>query len=420
MEFPRRFRKLPLLERRALIDKALPTFGENAFGSEADFIELADVMVESAVGYLPLPVGVATGFVIDGEQCAIPMATEEPSVIAAASFAAATVGRAGGFKTTPGTPVTIGQLHLGGVSPEAGETLLAARSRLHAAAEEPLARMVKRGGGLREFRVAWLSETETLKLEFEVDVRAAMGANLVNTVAERLRPLVEEITGGEVIMAILSNAAPARVTEASFSLPVEKLTRAGRSGAQVAERIVTATKIADADPHRAVTHNKGVMNGITAMALATGNDTRALEAAVHSYAASKGSYRSLTRYEIRGNELYGSIKLPVVLATVGGASGVHPTARASIELLGSPQPERLASIAASLGLAQNLAAVWALVSEGIQAGHMGLHAHRLAWIAGARGEERTAVVEALKERGVYTIQAAEQALAHLRAGSETS
>ncbi|MFP4376783.1 MAG: hydroxymethylglutaryl-CoA reductase, degradative [Spirochaetales bacterium] len=417
MDLPRRFRKLSVRERRAILAESLKSSDGNAFGSETEFIELADIMVESAVGYLPLPVGIATGFLIDNENYAIPMATEEPSVIAAASFAAATVARAGGFITTPGRPITIGQVHVGGVGPEAAAAVIRGRARLEDAASEPLARMTKRGGGLREIRATWLEATETLRVEFEVDVQAAMGANLVNTVAERLRPIVEELTGGEVIMAILSNAAPARIANASFALPVEALARAGRTGAEIANRIVTATKIADADPHRAVTHNKGIMNGLTALALATGNDTRALEAAVHSHAASTGSYRSLTSYEVRKNALCGSIALPVVLASVGGAAGVHPTARAGLELLGGPSHDRLASIAVSLGLAQNLAALWALVSEGIQTGHMGLHANRLAWMAGARGSERAAVVDLMKNRSEFSSQAAEQALREIRGGA---
>jgi hydroxymethylglutaryl-CoA reductase len=417
MSLSSRFRRLDLEARRAAAAEEAGS-GSDAFGSERSFIELADVMVESAVGYLPLPMGIVTGLLVDGLECAAPLATEEPSVIAAATYGASIVSRAGGFRTHTGKPITIGQIHVTDAASDAVERVTAAESRLRDVASVPLARMESRGGGLRGITASRLDTTGTVRVEFEVDVRDAMGANLVNTVAETMRPVIEEITGGTVLMAILSNASPARTTLSEFHLPVERLARAGRSGAEVADRIVLAAQIADADPHRAVTHNKGVMNGITALALATGNDTRALEAAAHSHAARDGRYRALTSYQVGDGALHGRIELPVVMGTVGGAAGVHPTARAALALLGRPDATRLAAVAASVGLAQNLAALWALVTEGIQTGHMGLHANRLAWIVGARGAERQAVVEALKQHGEFNEQAAQQILDDLRRQDE--
>lgn len=249
---------------------------------------------------------------------------------------------------------------------------------------------------------------------FDLDVRDALGANLVNTVGELLRPVAEQISGGTCLMSILTNASEQRLATAEFRVPVRTLARAGFSGEEMARRVVKAASIAQVDTERAVTHNKGIMNGITALALATGNDTRALEAAVHRYAAKDGRYRALSTYKVVEDQLYGAFSAPIALATVGGATDVHPCCQAALRLLGSPGAAELAAIAASLGLAQNFAALHALCAEGIQRGHMNLHASRMAWAAGARGAEIGAVVGLMREADDYTSRAALRFLTRIR------
>jgi hydroxymethylglutaryl-CoA reductase len=414
MGLSRRFRRKDVWTRRAELAELLGMPIKHPFGTDEEMVERADVMVESAVGYLALPVGVATGFLIDGDRVDVPMATEEPSVIAAASYGAGIAARGGGIRTTAGATVTRGQLYLSGTGPDGVEKLTAARAEIEQTAAPVLESMKRRGGGLVDITVQWLDPPSVVRLEVLIDVRDAMGANLVNTVMETIRPIAERVTGGSRIMAILSNSAPERTVTADFSLPVRLLERAGWTGAEMGARCELASLIAEHDPNRAVTHNKGVMNGITAVALATGNDTRALEAAAHSWAARSGAYRPFSTYRCDGEQLHGHIEIPVVLGTVGGAAEIHPTAAAARQLLGSPSAARLACIAASVGLSQNLAAVMALVGEGIQPGHMGLHAERVAWLAGARGSEREAVVSILKERNEYSASAAREALEQIR------
>lgn len=417
MGLSRRFRRKDVWTRRDDVAELIEVDPGEAFGSDREMIERADVMIESAVGYLALPLGVATGFVIDGEQIDVPLATEEPSVVAAVGYAAGLIARGDGLTTTPGATVTRGQLYLDGTGKESVEKLRQARSQIESIAAPVLERMRSRGGGLVGYDVQWLENADVVRLELLVDVRDAMGANLVNTVMETIRPDAERITGGKRVMAILSNSAPERAVTAEFSLPVRLLERAGRTGAEMARRCELASRIAENDPHRAVTHNKGVMNGITALALATGNDTRALEAAAHSWAARSGSYAPFSTYRTDGRTLHGRIELPVVLGTVGGAAEIHPTSGAARKLLGSPGAARIACIAAAVGLAQNLAAVMALVGEGIQPGHMGLHAERVAWLAGARGPERAEVVSILKQTGEYSSNAARAALERVRSAT---
>ncbi|MFP4112812.1 MAG: hydroxymethylglutaryl-CoA reductase, degradative [Spirochaetota bacterium] len=411
---PSGFRKLSLADRRAAVMAAHPAITTASFGSDPEMVELADVMVESSLGYLALPLGLATGVLVDGAAYNVPMATEEPSVIAAAGYGAAIVSRAGGFQTRAGETVTTGQLFVERCPADAAQRVRAAVDALRGAAAPLLERMTARGGGWRGMDVTPLSESGLLRVQVHVDVCDAMGANVVNSVMEVLRAPVEELTGGSVVMAILTNAAEARTTTARFSVPTSRLSRAGLSGEEVARRIVVANTIATEDPSRAVTHNKGIMNGVTALAIATGNDTRAVEAAVHSYAGRSGRYRALTTYCVEANELRGEVTLPLPLGTVGGAAGIHPTTAAALEILGRPGATDLARVGAAIGLAQNLAALFALVSEGIQRGHMGLHAERIAWAAGARGTERTAVVAAMRERHEYGLDTARNELARLR------
>lgn len=372
-----------------------------------DALEFADVMVENAWGLLALPLGLGLTLRVDGRELMVPMATEEPSVIAAASYAGTLTGLHGGFSTWAAEALMKAHVYI--QAPGAGDAaplaaantiqapadgmpsdpawartalgrLEARRPDLDACLKARFGRMASRGGGFRSLDFQELAgQPGTVRLEFQADVQDAMGANLLNTAAEDLRPLVEAATGGRVLMAILSNNATQRLARASFRLPVRELKSGPWRGLEHARRICAAAEIAQVDPDRAVTHNKGIMNGITALALATGNDTRALEAAVHAWAGQSGRYRGLSTYRIEDDCLCGELEAPLCLATVGGAAGCHPQAAYNRALLGNPDARQLARIAAALGLAQNLAALMALTGEGIQGGHMRLHQRRLDW-----------------------------------------
>ncbi|NBB90932.1 MAG: hydroxymethylglutaryl-CoA reductase, degradative [Spirochaetes bacterium] len=410
---PRGFRKLSASDRRAAVRDAIE-LSDDELGWDASFVDLADVMVESSVGVMPVPMGIATGFLLDGESYDVPLATEEPSVIAAASFAAGLIARAGGFASRADDPVMTAQVFL---EPrvdrhERAEYLAAEleaeRPQLEAVAHRVLKRMAERGGGFRDLRIAPIDRL--VKIEIDADVRDAMGANLLNTLAEQVKEDAARLSGAGALMAVLTNAARSRRAQASFAVPVAKLARAGLPGSEVARRIVAATEAANADADRAVTHNKGVMNGISSLALATANDTRAIEAAAHAWAARDGVYRSLTSFSVDGENLRGFIDLPLAFATVGGAVSFHPYAERALALLGRPNAPTLSRIAAAVGLAQNFAAVYALVSEGIQHGHMRLHATRVAYKAGARGDRAREVGHAIWEQGEISEEAARRHL----------
>ena len=379
------FRKWDITQRRAAIAEILQSTGfsreavEQALGTDNNLIDLSDVMVESALGYAALPLGVCRGLMAGGRTYDVPLVTEEPSVIAAATYASGIVARSGGFTTWSDDPITTGQIFIEGATTDDEAAVISAEPKIRAALAPVIANMEKRGGGYRGMDATHLPETGLLRVQFHLDVRDAMGANLVNTAAEAARPVVEHVTGGRCLMAILSNAAERRLAGARFRVPVSALSRSERSGADVARRIAMASDLAQEDPSRAVTHNKGVMNGITALMLATGNDTRAVEAAVHRYAGRTGKYRGIATYRVVNDQLEGSIEIPLPVGTVGGAAGIHPTSRLALALLGNPSSSELARVAAALGLAQNLAAVSALVTEGIQRGHMARHARRLSW-----------------------------------------
>jgi hydroxymethylglutaryl-CoA reductase len=384
---PSQFRKLDISQRRLAITELLVTAGctpetvKLGLGTDTDLVDLADVMVESAIGYAGLPLGVCRGLVIDGRTYDVPLVTEEPSVIAAATYASGIVARSGGFTTWADDPITTGQIFVEGAGQDAVAAVQAAEPEITASVAPALGNMEKRGGGYRGMDAAYLPETGLLRVQLHLDVRNAMGANLVNTAAELARPVVERVTGGRCLMAILTNSADRRLAGAKFTIPASAVSRAGCPGAEVARRIALASDLAGEDDSRAVTHNKGVMNGISALMLATGNDTRAVEAAAHRHAGRTGSYRGLATYRVMGDEIEGSLELPMPVGTVGGAAGIHPTSRLALALLGNPSSTELARIAAAIGLAQNLAALMALVTEGIQNGHMALHSRRLDWMA---------------------------------------
>jgi hydroxymethylglutaryl-CoA reductase len=381
--------------------------------------EISDAMVESAVGCAPIPLGIAEGFLVDGEEVAVPMAVEEPSVIAAAAFAARLVRGGGGFRTWATDPVMRAQVFLEGVSAGGERRLNECEPRVRGHLAAHLASLEKRGGGYRGVQVTRLPGSGVVRVDILIDVRDAMGANRLNTAAELARPLLEETSGGRALMAILTNEARDRLAGAECRLPFSRLDPglpAGMDGRECARRIAAAAAVAREDPSRAVTHNKGIMNGITAVALATMNDTRAVEAGAHAWAARAGRYAGLSRWSAAGGELVGRLELPLALASAGGSVDFHPAARASLRILGFPGGTRLSRIAAAVGLAQNLAALLALVTHGIQKGHMRKHAARLAWLAGARGAEVRALAERLHREGTLDVGAARTLLARLRQG----
>lgn len=378
----------------------------------------ADHMIENVIGMLSVPVGVATNFTVDGRDRLIPMATEEPSVVAAASNAARMARAHGGFTTSSTGDVMIAQIQvLDAIDPHGTRfALLEARDELLALANEQDPTLVSLGGGAFDVSVRVLptrAGTQVI-LHLHVDVRDAMGANAVNTMAEALAPRVAEIADARTLLRILTNKAELRLTRARGVFDAELL-----GGARVVDDIVAASAFAEADPYRAATHNKGIMNGITAVVLATGNDTRAVEAGCHSHAARSGRYSALSQFEkdADGN-LVGTLEVPLAVGLVGGATRAHPAAQAAVALLGVSAAAELAGVIAAVGLAQNLAACRALAAEGIQRGHMTLHARTVAASAGASVEEIAAVAERIVADRRIRVEHAEEVLAELRGGRQ--
>jgi hydroxymethylglutaryl-CoA reductase len=380
-------------------------------------LEQADHLIENVVGILGIPVGVATNFTVNGRDHLVPMATEEPSVVAAASNAARMARDHGGFTTSTTGDVMIAQIQVVDVpDPEAGRLrLLEGRDELLALAGEQDPMLASLGGGPLDLRVRTLPTRTGVHLvaHLHVDVRDAMGANAVNTMAEAIAPRVAELAGGRSLLRILSNKADQRLTRVRAVFDGEML-----GGAEVVRDIVHASAFAEADPYRAATHNKGIMNGITAVVLATGNDTRAVESGAHSHAVSAdGRYTALSHYEQtpEGN-LVGTMELPLAVGLVGGATRAHPVAQANVKLLGVSTARELAEVVAAVGLAQNLAALRALSAEGIQRGHMTLHARTVAASVGATVDEVARVAAALVAAKRVRAEYAADVLADLRAG----
>jgi hydroxymethylglutaryl-CoA reductase len=378
-------------------------------------------MVENVVGVLGIPVGIATNFVVNGREVLVPMATEEPSVVAAASNLARMAREHGGFVTSSTPPLMQAQVQvLDVVDPVAARhRLLAASEELIALANDQDPALVRFGGGVRDVLVRLVpSRRQTyVVLHLVVDVRDAMGANAVNTMAEAIAPRVAEIAGGRTLLRILTNKADLRLTRVSATFDARLL-----GGPEVVENMVDAAELAVADPYRAATHNKGIMNGITAVVLATGNDTRAVEAGAHSHTIDdSGRYTSMSRFEkTPEGHLVGTLELPMPVGLVGGATKVHPVAQANVALLGVGTAAELAEIILAVGLAQNAAAVRALAAEGIQRGHMALHARNVAVTAGAGPDEIDRVVGRMLEAELVRADVAEQVLAELRSGPESS
>jgi len=371
----------------------------------------ADRMVENVAGLYGLPLGIATNFTVNGRDVLVPMVIEEPSVVAGASFAAKLARAGGGFQATATAPEMIGQLQVLDVADpwSARFDLLAARDELLALASATDPVIVNAGGGARDLEVRVLERTPvgpTLVVHLIFDCRDAMGANAVNTACEALAPRVEQIAGGRVVLRILSNLADRRLARARCTVPLEALAWGDFSGERVARGIVEAWALAAADPYRAATHNKGIMNGVDAVVVATGNDWRAVEAGAHAYAARAGRYTSLSTWarDAAGN-LVGTLEMPLAVGIVGGATRVHPTARVALKILGVQRAQQLAEIVAAVGLAQNLAALRALATEGIQRGHMRLHARKVTMAAEA-GEHAAECGMRIAECGVRSVSAA--------------
>ncbi len=373
--------------------------------------EQVDRMVENVIGVMPVPLGVAVNFLVNGKDYLIPMAIEEPSVIAAASNAAKMAREKGGFTTSSTGPVMRGLIQVTGIKDphSARFSVLSEKNKIMemANAVDPI--LVKFGGGCKDVE-AYVKEVPNkpddtmLIVHLIVDCRDAMGANAVNTMAETVAPFVEKVTGGKVYLRIISNLADRRLMRARAVFSKEAI-----GGEDVVDAIVKAYEFALVDPYRAATHNKGIMNGISAVTLATGNDTRAIEAGAHAYASISGTYKPLTVYEKNADgDLVGTIELPLAVGLVGGATASHPTAKASVKILGVKTASELGEVMAAVGLAQNFAALRALATEGIQRGHMQLHSRNVAIQAGATGDLIDRVAEAMvREKKVRADRAKE-------------
>jgi hydroxymethylglutaryl-CoA reductase len=376
--------------------------------------ELADRMIENVVGTIPLPVGIATNFRINGRDYLIPMAIEEPSVVAAASNAAKMARASGGFQTSSTEPIMIGQIQITDVPDpfSAKFALIAAKQEILERANKQDSVLVKLGGGARDIAVRVISTAfgTQMILHLLVNVKDAMGANAVNTMAEAVAPYIEQLTGGRVYLRIISNLAAHRLVTARAVFTKDAI-----GGADVVTGILRACEFAQADPYRCATHNKGIMNGIDAVVIATGNDFRAVEAGAHAYASITGQYQPLTRWERnREGDLVGTIELPLAVGLVGGATATHPTAKVNVKIIGVLTANELAEVIAAVGLAQNFAALRALATEGIQRGHMSLHARNVAIAAGAEGGQIDRVVEILVKEKQVRIDRAKEVLKTLK------
>lgn len=413
------FAKLSPTERiEALLKEGLLTWDEAQILKEQKGLPLsiADQLTENVLSTFDLPFSLAPYFLINGRDYVLPMVTEEPSVVAAASFAAKLIQRSGGFTTQVHQRQMIGEIALTDVEDVevASKRILEDKETLLQLANEAYPSIVKRGGGARDLWVE--SKGDFLIVYLAVDPKEAMGANMLNTMLEALTDHIQELSGGQALMAILSNLATRSLVSARCAIDFKALSRNPEEAIEIAHRMELASQLAQVDPYRAATHNKGIFNGIDALVLATGNDWRAIEAGAHAYAAQSGSYKCLSHWTSQPEEkkLYGEITLPMPVATKGGSIGLNPTVQVSHRLLGDPSAIELAGIIASLGLAQNFAALKALVTTGIQAGHMKLQARSLALLAGAKEEEVPRLVNQLLENKPFNLEKAQTLLQELR------
>ncbi len=389
--------------------------------------EAADHMIENVIGTFGLPLGIATNFLVNGRDVLVPMVIEEPSVVAGASYAARLAREGGGFTCSSSEPLMISQIQILDLAdPESARLdVLAHKAQLLELANQVDPILVQAGGGPKDIegRVIQTELGPMLIVHVIVDCRDAMGANAVNTIAERLRPALEDITGGRVALRILSNLADRRVARAKAVFPCSALTFESDGqryeGEMVRDRIVEAWVFAAADPYRAATHNKGIMNGVDAVVIATGNDWRAIEAGAHAYAARTGHYTSLSHWGVdRDGNLVGSLEMPMAVGIVGGATKVHPAARVALKLMGVTTARELGEIIVAVGLAQNLAAVRALATEGIQRGHMALHARQVAIAAGATGDLIERIAAQLVAERLVRLDRAQELVRQHRSSTE--
>lgn len=378
-------------------------------------LELANRMIENVIGAIPVPLGIAVNFLINERDYIVPMAIEEPSVVAAASYAAKMVRQGGGFHASSTPPIMIGQIQTVNVRDPYGARMriLEAKDKILEKANEQDPMLVSVGGGAKDLDVKVINTIQgpMVITELHVDCRDAMGANAVNTMCEAVAPMIERIAGGRVILRIISNLAVKRLARAWCVVPKEAV-----GGEEVVDGIVNASAFAAADPFRAATHNKGILNGIIAVALATCNDHRAIEAGAHAYAARSGQYTSLSTWEKNEKgDLVGSIELPLAVGIVGGAVRSHPIAKICLKILGVKTANEFAEVLAAVGLAQNLGALRALAHEGIQRGHMSLHARNIAIAAGAKGELIDLIAEKMVEEHVIRVDRAKELIEKYRA-----
>jgi hydroxymethylglutaryl-CoA reductase len=409
------FYKLPIDQRVEFVKNFSGLNDEETklFTSSLD-MKIADKMIENVLGTFELPLGIAVNFLINGKDYLIPMAIEESSVVAAASNAAKIARAKGGFKTECTEPLMIGQiqiLNIKDVVDSANKILKKKREILFLANEQDKI-LVKFGGGAKDLEVRILDSPlgKMIVVHLIVDVRDAMGANAVNTMCEALSPMLEEISGGKVRLRILSNLADKRIVKAKAVFDKEKM-----GGEHNVDAFLESYTLAAIDPYRAATHNKGIMNGIDALIIATGNDFRAIEAGAHAYAARNGQYTSFSKYyKDNDGNLVGELEIPMAIGIIGGAGNIHPKALLCKKILGIKTAKELAEIVVSLGLAQNFAAVFALSTVGIQKGHMSLHAKNIAVMAGAKGDEIDLVADKMIKEGKIKLDRAEEILKEIR------
>lgn len=379
----------------------------------------AEQMIENVIGLYALPLGIATNFTINNRDYLIPMVVEEPSIVAACSFAAKLARAGGGFQTLSDEPLMIGQVQVLDLPDleHAQATILQNKAQLLAAITYPDSAMVKRGGGPRDIEVRSFAHPQIgnmLVVHVLIDTRDAMGANAINTACENLAPHIQALVGGRVNLRILSNYSDRRTATAQCRIPAQSLATDTMSGVQVVDAIVEAAIFAEIDVYRAVTHNKGIMNGIDPVLIATGNDWRAVEAGAHAYASRRGQYSSMSRWwKDETGDLCGALTLPMAVGIVGGATQVHPTAQLALQILNVGHAMELAEVLVAVGLAQNLAAIRALATEGIQSGHMALHARQVAMAAGASPEHVQSIADQLVNEGNIRLGRAQELIKEL-------
>ena len=408
--------RLELLKAQALLS---PERQESLEQDEQMSVTVADQLSENVVGTFSLPYSLVPEVLVNDQEYTVPYVTEEPSVVAAASYASKIIKRAGGFTAQVHERQMIGQVALYQVAnPEqAQEKIASKKAELLELANQAYPSIVKRGGGARDLHIEQIEgETDFLVVYLHVDTQEAMGANMLNTMLEALKPVLEELSQGQSLMGILSNYATDSLVTASCRIAFRYLSRQKDQGREIAEKMALASQFAQADPYRASTHNKGIFNGIDAILIATGNDWRAIEAGAHAYASRDGRYQGLSRWtlDLEREELVGEMTLPMPVATKGGSIGLNPRVALSHELLGNPSAKELAQLIVSIGLAQNFAALKALVSTGIQQGHMKLQAKSLALLAGASEFEVAPLVERLIADKTFNLETAQRYLENLR------